>query len=573
MCGIFGYSVGQAGYPGAEVLGRMAVMQSHRGPDGQGFVQAGNSGVGMLRLRMRADADEAEPVDMGKGIFAAYNGEIYRDRNGNVPTGGYGEVRVLLDTAAGDAVDGMYAAALFDASSGALTLTRDAFGIKPLYVMRAGHEALFASEVGAILPLLPYAAIRPSAIHQFLAVGRPLDSGWFVNGITTMRPGSSLRLAGGDCQDEAPLWTPERLLDGRNRTSPSPAVLRSAIGSAVERALLSHYPVGVAVSGGLDSSIVCAEIAVRGVEDVTLISIRAEGSDDGLSDIEYLGLPGESWRKWSLVERLIGPHDYFDAARRAVAVMGTPTRMSSSALYVALADAAADNGVQTLLVGEGADELFCGYDSHRAFHAGGSLADHILRPQLRRLLGDLLEAEHLVELDDAIADYAASLPGKSDWDRLRMSDFRLILEPLLMRTDHALMSRTVEGRTPFLHGDVPALAFRYSEAEHLAGGQTKHTLRQAYSGLVSPAVLTGRKTHFRAPIAAWFAGPLFGRIAAELAGSAAFLSQCGIDPNRTASLLDRTKEGCSDAADLIFRLLNLVWWAEWLHTRCPVRLG
>lgn len=571
MCGIFGYSASSAQYPGASTLAAMADAQRHRGPDGWGTREGLHAGVGMLRLRMRAALDEDQPIILGENRFAAYNGEIYRDLAGAVPSGGRGEVDVLLAPSPLRPVDGMFAAALLEASTNTVTLTRDPYGIKPLYLRQQRDAVLFASEVGAILPFGEEIIVRRAAVHQFLAVGRPLDGEWFLADIAPLRTGACLHLRNGQTVTGDRAWSPEYLLQSRGKTPPSPAELRAAIGSSVERALISRYPVGVAVSGGLDSSIICAEIARMGRKDLTLISVRAEGSPDGLANISDLGLPGTAWHDWRLVERFIAPGDYFDMTKRAVRTFGFPTRMSSSALYLALADAAAECGTTTLLVGEGADELFCGYESNRAFRAGGTLQAHIFKPSLRSLLAEVIDANAMAGLDLAVDEYMGQLPGSSDWDRVQMSDFSLVLEPLLARADHALMARTIEGRTPFLHGDVPDLAFRFDASAHLAGGRTKQTLRAAYADQLAQGVISGHKTHFRAPILNWLSGPLYEQTRGVLLNAAEPLEHCGMTKAGIEALLVRLRDGDDEAADLTYRVLNLAWWLEWLGEKGSVR--
>jgi asparagine synthase (glutamine-hydrolysing) len=570
MCGIFGYSARTARYRSTGELTAMADALRHRGPDGWGVHKRKQAAIGMLRLRMRAAPDEDQPIPIDPDCFAAYNGEIYSDASGAVPSGGRGEVEVLLKPSPLRPVDGMFAAALLEVSSDTVTLTRDTFGIKPLYLRHERDAVLFASEVGALLPFGDSLTVRRSAVHQFLAVGRPLDSDWFLADIAPVKKGSCVLLRNGEATHRD-TWSADYLLRSRGKPPPSPAELRAAIGQSVERALISHYPVGVAVSGGLDSSIVCAEIARLGRRDITLITVRAEGSSDGLTNISDLGLSGTAWHDWNLVECTIGPDDYFALTKRAVRTFGFPTRMSSSALYLALADAAAECGTTTLLVGEGADELFCGYDSNRTFAAGGTLKDHVFKPGMRALLAKVIDGDAMAELDLAIEQYISTLPGRSDWDRLRMSDFSLILEPLLARADHALMARTIEGRTPFLHGEVPDLAFRFDESAHLANGKTKQTLRNAYDGRLAPQVISGQKTHFRAPILNWLSGPLYEQTRDVLLGAVGLLEPCGISEANVDALLRSLRTGDGEAADLTYRLLNLAWWLQWLAEKGSLR--
>lgn len=564
MCGIYGYSFRTGGREGQAFLEQAVARQQHRGPDGWGIARSDTAGIAMVRLRIRADEREPEPIPLGPGRHSAYNGEVYLDGGGRVPGGGRGEVEALLAEDPRRPADGMYALAVLDQAEDRIDLRRDPYGIKPLFLRRTADGVLFSSELAPLVTGAGKVEIRRAAIAQFLAFGRPLDGGGFLAEVESLPPGGSAELRKGECRIAAGPWPTERLLGEAGAPAPSGAELRAAIGRAVASTLVSNRPLGVAVSGGLDSTILCAELNELGIRDLHLVSVRMRGSEDGLTSLAQLGLRGDGWKSWTLHHQQFEPEDYFAELKRAVRILGEPTRMSSLPLYTRLADQAAAAGITTLLVGEGADELFCGYRTYLPFLAGERLRDYLYKPRVRELVEGLLAPAGARALDEAFDAYAAALPGGSDWEKLRISEFAHCLEPLLRRADHALMHRSIEGRTPFLHGDVAALAFRLPRARQLGGGQTKRALREAYAELLPDHFATEVKRHFRAPIADWFAGPLLAELTAELARGADTLADLGVDPSRVTGLLERVARGEDEAANTAYKLLTIVYWVDWL---------
>src|SRR5205807_2200570 len=129
-----------------------------------------------------------------------------------------------------------------------------------------------------------------------------------------------------------------------------PEELRAAVGRAVERVLVSDRPLGLALSGGLDSTVLAAELSRRGVTDLSTVSVVPQGNGDGISDVAALGLPGTAWHDWRHRSVRFGPQDLLDGVPAAVAALGEPTALTSVPMYAALARLARDSGIVVLLV-------------------------------------------------------------------------------------------------------------------------------------------------------------------------------------------------------------------------------
>lgn len=592
MCGIAGGTGRGAEARSMLMMGRMR----HRGPDGEGvFGLPDGSAVAMCRLRIRSRPQDGVPFRLesdpdparGRDAAAAYNGEVYGLYGGGLalppPAGGAGEVvhirKALLDPAFH--ADGMYALAL--AGEDGILLARDPFGIKPLFLRETEDGIAFASELGALLAPGP-TRIRRQSVAELLAFGRPLGEATFFEGIASLPAGSTARLGPAGAEivrrpgaHPAPSLPEERL-------PVSAGALREAVREAVRRTLVSDRPLGLAVSGGLDSSIIAAELNDLGLEGLATVSVRAEGSGDGLDSLDAIGLPGDAWRSWRHASRVFGPDELPDGIARAARVLGEPTAMTSVPLYLALADAAAGQGTVVLLTGEGADELFGGYASYQRWSAGAAssapmldrLEDFALPPARRDLLRALVGGGELDRCRDGFRTRYAPLAGTGnadDAEGLRRLEMELSLEPLLRRADHALMSRGIEGRVPFLHGEVPSCAFAMPFARGWDRTRTKIALRQAYEGLLPAGLIGEAKRPFRAPAAEWLRGPLAGWLERRFAEGAGRLEALGVRPAGLDLLLAAGRTGDGEASRLCFALSSLLAWLDWLDEGQAAGLG
>lgn len=555
MCGIAAVSLKiERENLALELLKTINQHQLMRGPDGQGCVLDANAGVGMVRLRVRADQSEAEPIRLTPQLTAAYNGEVYW-HNGQVPSGGKEEVSALTDPH-GEEVDGMYALACLSHPDGQLTLQRDPLGIKPLWMRETEIGILAASHPEPLYTVAPV-DIVPINVQQFLAFGKPLHQQGLVRGVTQLERGHSVTIHSGEIVKKRP---PQA--KAAPRSSVSALQLRHALSESIERTLVSDRPLGLAISGGLDSTILAYELAQRGVEDLKTVSVRVEGSEDGIEDLSALRGFSKVVSTWQHHCVTVSPSDFATGLEAASHVLGEPTAMSSVPLYMGLADAAHQQGIVVLLLGEGADELFMGYQSYQSvdFTSPDPLVTFMCSAQKEHYLKRLLGTPQVEALKTQLQRAYPSEPKHSALERLREAELDLSLGPLLHRADQILMSRSIEGRTPFLHGEVPHLAMSCPPQANLSSGQGKVLLRQAYPELMAQSGPWQVKRAFRAPVHNWLCGVLRPWATEVLMDSREVLSVSGIRKDGIAEVCQGLTVRDSGAAAIAVPLLSLAFW-------------
>jgi asparagine synthase (glutamine-hydrolysing) len=484
MCGIAGL-LGE-GWDGAD-FNRLFGSIAHRGPDGAGTVRIGDLQLGMNRLRFRG-APVPLPVTTPQGV-AAYNGQVYGllDAAGHYQALADGlENEVSALSRAGFETDGMYACATVANGDSALRLSTDTHFIKPMYYHAHAGRVAFCSEAGPLLRLTAPNALDHEALADLFAYGWYLDSGTFAANLYGAWD-HDLELVSNRLRaiDKRPLKA--EAISGDAATE-----LRHAIAGSVQHCLQGAGPFGLALSGGLDSSILAWELNKAGIENLVTISVRGMEDGDGIDRLEQLGLPaGGAWETWTHhIAHIDGPADFLRRFEASIRSFAQPSTMSSLPLYHCLADAAAEAGVRVLLTGEGVDELFCGYASYaKVASLPSPLAyyEHAQRDRLLRLLfgDDAAEASH--------GRFAKKYGHQRD---IRWIEREIRLTRLLVRSDACLMARSIEGRVPFLHNRIPEMALSLPWQE-LAAGQGKCILREAYRHDLG-ALATTRKTRFKA---------------------------------------------------------------------------
>lgn len=568
MCGVAGVCL--RGHSTTDDAARLVTALlaglEHRGPDGAGVVARGQAALGMARLRVRSAPQDAVPFVDADGAVFAFNGEVYQ-AGVRTPAGGLDEARQACGPGT---VDGMYAVVASHADD-TLEAVRDPLGIKPLYLRESAEGVAFASEVKPLVHAFAEAPIRPEAFAQFLLTGRRVvDGGTFFERIRPVAPGERLTIRSG--QVIRSVLAP---VADVGRDEPDAAELRAALEEAVDRMFLADRPIGLALSGGIDSTILACLLARRGVRDLPTVSVVPQGTGDGVRALDELGLPG-AVRTWRHSWTPFGPAALLDGLPAAVRAFGEPIAMTSVSMYAALARLAAAAGITVLMVGEGADELFAGYRRYVDLY-GGAVAgpmDFYLTPQRRELVTELIGPEACAAAADALAA-AVGRAGEAvrrrcgiepaTIDVVREFEYEHSLEPLLRRTDHMLMAEGIEGRTPFLHAGVPDLARRYRSGSLVRGTETKAALRDAFADLLPPHYRGRPKQPFRAPVAEWLSGPLLPQVDRVLAEATEMLHQrLGVRPAGMATLRQRLHHGDGPAFTVAFALLATAEWLSWL---------
>jgi asparagine synthase (glutamine-hydrolysing) len=560
MCGIAGVvgpSVEAA--PDLELATRMTRALAHRGPDDEGVVGARGVAIGNRRLAIIDPEGGRQPMADGD-LVVTMNGavlnhvEIRADleaRGATFRTRSDTEVLLHLYREEGDdlvrRLRGMFAFAIHDRRRDRVLLARDRFGVKPLYISsRARERALFASEIKALLPGLPPVAPDREGILEYLAFGYRHGAGTLFEGVERLPPGHRAILEPGR--------TPriERWCDPDEADVPDGDAIEAvaqALRDSVRIALRADVPLGVTLSGGVDSSAVAAlagELGASGAPAYTGVFPDHPGFDES-------GWAREVARHAGLESVLVEPRPE-DLARDMEAIvraMDEPAGGPGVVPQFVVARAAGER-VRVLLGGQGGDELFGGYVRQLIDRwlgvaaAGDEVGREALRPGLDQMIGyeglldraseggipadPVVRYHRLVDRREGVRDllsddlrrdlarwpareaFAAAFPETPDGDPLTrtMRYERTALLPALLHVeDRASMAHGLESRVPLLDPPVARLALGAPAETRLAGGRLKALLRDATACWLPPRVRDRRdKMGFPVPLAAWSAGPL-----------------------------------------------------------------
>ncbi len=615
MCGICGIA-SRAGADPAR-LAAMSATLVHRGPDSDGTHVDGTVGLAARRLSIIDLETGDQPVTNEDGsVVVVQNGELYDYRalrreleaQGHAfRTSGDTEVLAHLYEQHGDAfaarLRGMFAVAIWDARRSRLVLARDRFGIKPLYYRESPGCLEFASELRA----LPRGEIDLDALEAFLAfnsVPAPLT---IFRDARKLPPGHLLVWEDGETRLEryarpAPS-TADALRDEPDAVLA--AELRDRLRESVRAHLVADVPVGVLLSGGVDSALLAALASEASHEPVRTFTIgfRERSFDETADARRVADRYGTRHR-----ELVLEP----DAALLlpALADAFDEPFADSSALPTYLVSELAARDVKVALSGEGGDELFGGYHTYAAdllAERAGPLA-RVARPLVERLpvstsrtsleyrAKRFVRAAHLPPLERHhgwkeifSADAREALTGRrSAFDPVdllrarfaetegaellaRLQDVDLgtyLVDDLLVKTDRASMAHSLEARVPFLDTAVSDLALALPTGAKVRGFSKKRLLRRAAAPLLPSEVVRGRKRGFSIPASAWLRGEL-EPFARDVLSADALRRQGYFQPAAVAKVLDDHVAGREDLSRQLWGLLAFTLWHERHVERAP----
>jgi asparagine synthase (glutamine-hydrolysing) len=612
MCGIAGFiSTALDPAAGARALGGMLATILHRGPDGEGRLDRAPFHLGMRRLAIIDLTTGDQPLWSDCGRYAVFmNGEIYNyrelkteleSRGRRFKTKSDTEVVANLFAESGTAglarLNGMFALAIFDTRDQELLLCRDLFGVKPLYVMErspAGGPA-FASELKALRAMPDYgAALDAAALSEYLALDyvpapRSIDAG-----VAKLRPGEWWRVGADGVRAKGflPLPAPAELEAG----VPYPAQIRAVLRAAVKRQLISDRPVGVFLSGGIDSAAIAACVKAAGAQ-LTAYTVGFSDADFdesalALATAQRLGLP--------VAHQRLGEADLLAAVNEVYPRLDEPFADPSILPTFLLCRHAAAQ-VTVALSGDGGDELFGGYPTYGAlrmdrqflrlpkllrrgllpalaralpasdgrygldYKAGKFLADQDEPPWRRQLsfMGAFDTAGRTAvsgpALPQAGLEFAEKLWKESPVDGLgrnRWFDlFSYLAEGVLQKTDRASMLNSLEVRVPYLDPQLYALAFAIPPQRHHGLRRTKTLLRAAFADELPPAVIRGAKKGFGIPVARWLRQGLRSELV-DLLSPDRLRRQGLFNPEAVKRLLDEHLQGKRNHRKALWNLLS-----------------
>lgn len=479
MCGIFGYFGDAAGLPSERSAASALASLRHRGPDAQGLAWRREQGLvlGHARLSIIDPAARSDqPFVLGDDLLV-FNGEIYNYRQLRAELLALGaEFRTSGDTeviAVGyrhwglgvfERLRGMYALALYDGAERTLHLARDGFGIKPLCLLQRGDEIVFASEIKAIAALRSL-SIDGGVLADMLGWGFQMENASLYQGVRYLPPGHvlSVRRDGrGALQQTEREVAPARNLYPQAGAEPTPGELGEVVRASVRDHMIADVPVAIALSGGLDSSVVAAAAAQHhpGLRAYTFT--LSPGTDP---EVEHAALLCRHLGLEHHVAYLV-PRKVDGWLRRVAWHLEEPIANVNALVGFGLAALIRDQGFKVVLVGEGADEVFGGYPWYR-FALDGNLAgaeqvfdayrkrraqsgaSRYLRPE-----GLALAETRLARQRDAFAERLARFPGAPLDGFLSFDQETQLQYSQLLRVDRTYMAHGVEARVPFLYPPV-----------------------------------------------------------------------------------------------------------------------
>ena len=514
MCGIAGIiTVPGAPPPDPAVLETLTRAIAHRGPDGSGHTVVGHVALVHNRLAIIDLATGDQPLFAGSAALVA-NGEVYnyRELRGQLPGAKFAtssDCEPPLHLWLRDGPDyarelrGMFAIAIHERAGRTVSLTRDPFGIKPLYVAQTDTCLAFASEAQALLNAgIVKRAVRTAARDELLQIQFTTGAETIFPGIRRVLPGETLVCADGRVLERRqvaalPEGGPETIDEATALTR-----LDRALEESVDLHQRSDVPYGMFLSGGIDSAAVLTLMARLNSQPV--LAFTAGFAHPGAADERAQA---------SVVAKSLGAHHETIEVTEAmvwqhlpeiVACMDDPAADYAAIPTWFLAQRARKD-VKVVLSGEGGDEIFAGYGRYRSAMRPWWLGGRIMRARGNFDRVPVLRAAPAAWRDGmSAAEAQVSLPGRS---RLMVAQAVDIADwlpnDLLLKIDRCLMAHAVEGRTPFLDPGVAAAAFRLPDSLKVQNGMGKWLLRRWLERHCPAAKPFAPKQGFTVPIGQW----------------------------------------------------------------------
>jgi asparagine synthase (glutamine-hydrolysing) len=609
MCGICGIARAD-GTVDPEWLAAMSATLVHRGPDSDGTFLDGLVGLAARRLSIIDLETGDQPIaNEDESVHVVQNGELYnyRELRVELEARGHrfrtrGDTEVLVHLYEQEGIEfakrlrGMFAIALWDARARRLVLARDPYGIKPLYYRAQDRGLAFASELRA----LPRGEIDLDALEAFLAFNSIPAPYSIFRGINKLPPGHVLVWEEGEPRLQR-FARPAPVVAGDERDGGGAGLageLRARLRDSVRAHLVSDVPVGVLLSGGIDSSSLAALAAEESSGPLRTFSIGfEERSFDELDDARLVAQRYATDHH----ELLLRP----DAALLlpALAEAFDEPFADSSALPTYLVSQLAAQHVKVALSGEGGDELFGGYYTYVADILAprvGGIAQ-LVRPLVERLPSSSARASfdykakrfvrgaHLPPLEAHhawkeifSADARAELTERRHaWDPVELYRARFIetegadvlarlqdvdlgiylVDDLLVKTDRASMAHSLEARVPFLDPVVTSFALALPRRWKVRGLAKKVLLRRAVAPLLPEKIARGRKRGFSIPAAAWLRGEL-EPFARDVLSRETVSRQGFFEPAAVQRVLDRHVSREQDLSRQLWALLAFTLWHD-----------
>jgi len=623
MCGINGiaFSSRSGRVVSREVLEAMRDVITHRGPDDEGLFIDRNVGLGHRRLSIVDVASGHQPMtNEDSSLHITFNGEIYNHTDYRESLEASGHVYAThCDTetilhlyeehgsACVDHLRGMFAFAIWDQHKRELFIARDRLGVKPLYYVHTGDGSLyFGSEIKT---LLEARAVRPeinyAVLSDYLANHSPSGEETLFRGVKRLLPGHVMTWRDGELTIRR-YWdvdfTKEEARDDKTYIQEWSDLFRES----VRLRLMADVPLGMFLSGGIDSSAIAAVMSGMVSEPIKTFSVAF--AEREANELEYARLVAAAY-KTNHHEIVVSPEQFFTALPRLVWHEDEPlAHPSSVALY--FVSHLASQHVKVVLTGEGSDEMLAGYGRYRRTiwnlalgqrykKFTPSVARDTIRKQIERMMPGGRMRQKLMrtflvlspELESIYFDNFAVFPAPmqqhmftrqtmdqihsvdpyvelrrllertkdlSLLDGLLYADIKTYLHELLMKQDQMSMATSIESRVPFLDHKLVEFTARMPETMKLRGGTTKYVLRESMKGILPEKILSRSKMGFPVPVGSWFRGP-YKSVIDEYVLSERALSRGIFAPDFVRKIVALHQAG-EDHAERLWSLLNFEMW-------------
>jgi asparagine synthase (glutamine-hydrolysing) len=596
---------------------------THRGPDEAGIFVDVNIGLGHRRLSIVDVAAGHQPMTNEDGsLQIIYNGEVYNHADYRDDLEARGHVyRTHCDTetilhlyeehadACVNFLRGMFAFAIWDGKKKELFIARDRLGVKPLYYFHADDGSLyFGSEIKTIFQasnLKP--EINFHALPDYLANHATSGEETLYKGVKRLLPGHTLLWRDGAIEIKK-YWDVSfaKTADQTRSDKDFIAEWYELFRTSVRLRLMADVPLGMFLSGGIDSSAIAA--VMSGMVDEPIKTFSVAFAEREANELAYARIVAEAY-KTNHHEVVVSPEEFFNALPKLVWHEDEPlAHPSSVALY--FVSLLASQHIKVVLTGEGSDELLAGYGRYRKTILNLSLGKHywnltpdVLRGAvssgikglptsrmrqklLRSFLGVAPDIESIyfdnfavfplamqadllsngaVEQIGRIDPYAgvrtalAETDAQSLLDRLLYTDIKTYLHELLMKQDQMSMATSVESRVPFLDHKLVEFTCSLPERLKLRGGTTKYILRESMKGVLPEAILSRSKMGFPVPIAAWFRGA-YRSVIDEYVLSERAMSRGLFNGDFVRELVNRHQSGAENHDERLWALVNFEIW-------------
>jgi asparagine synthase (glutamine-hydrolysing) len=638
ICGVWEYGAAEGGV-GLPLVERMRDLMAHRGPDDTGaqLFDGGRLGLGHRRLSI-VDLSPAGHNPMrgcdDRGVWTVFNGEIYNhaDLRQDLERRGHRyhsrtDTETILHLYEERGLDfvhdieGDYAIALWDEPAARLVLVRDRVGVKPLYFYQAGGRIIFASEIKAILAHPSVTAdVDEEALYHYLSfLTAPAPSTLF-RGVRKL-PAGHMLVVGRDGEARVTQYwdalPPEASAAPRDDEAERAEILR-LLRASIRKRMMADVPFGVFLSGGVDSSANVALMAEEMTRPVRTYTVAFRDHEE-LNELDAARAIARRFQT-DHHEVLIGEEEMRSFLPDLIFHQDEPIADPVCVPLYYVSRLARETGTVVVQVGEGADEIFSGYDKYvrylriqerfwrhaeRVPAAARRLASKVARPFMERTVKQRMAIELVrrlgadeslfwgsaVVFDEALKprvlspEARARLIGLNSYDVVRAYESRLaearpgadflaqmtyqelklrLPELLLMRVDKITMATGVEARVPFLDHHLVEYALGVSRAQKVEGRSGKHVLKRALEGVLPRDVLYRPKRGFGAPIRGWLRGPDTSLLDEHLLNSPMRRRNL-LDYGFVARLVEEHRRGARDWSFHLWALLNLsMWYERWI---------